>query len=145
MQQLAHLAQNSLKFLQAGEDKDCHFFSALGGKETYQNTEKRKAKVEKARKCHGSLCCIYCMPCEGLQRRLDLVKASTQRHAQVHAELAPDAVKLFSTPHYQLLHINLSAAHRNLRNSSTQALIRRIWVRAHFDMARFELAGGQLL
>lgn len=32
--------------------------------------EKREAKVEKDRKCHGSLCCICCRPCEGVAKEI---------------------------------------------------------------------------
>lgn len=59
------------------------------------------------------------------QRRLGFGKALTQRHAHVHAELAPDAFKLLSTPRYQRFYTPLSPAPRNLRNRSTEGLRRR--------------------
>lgn len=40
--QLAHLAQNSLKFLQAGEDKDCHFFQPWKEKKKHIKLQRKE-------------------------------------------------------------------------------------------------------
>lgn len=91
--------------LEGHEDKACLLF------QPWWCTLKYREK-----KSHGSLCCICSRPVRG--DRGDISKASTQQHAHVHAESALDAFKLFSTPCYELLHIPLSAVHRNLRNYS---------------------------
>ena len=71
---------------------------------------------------------ISSRPRDGWQR-LYAAKASAQRHAHVHAELAPSTSSSCSHRY-----------HRNLRKCSAG----RNLGRARFDTARCELAGGQL-
>lgn len=95
--------------------KNVIFFSC--GRKRHISKCKKKKKEKLNKQENGGYCVYHVMG-----DRSDPLKASTQRHAQGRTGLVLDALKLFSAPCYQLLHISLSAAKRNLRNSSTEDL-----------------------